>query len=360
MARLQPQRAAKSVQSRSWQPDLTGPICVTSTVPDRLNSNSQIRQFLAEGFRTLLPGSQVVAPGFHAAVDVIATVRPGLIVAVGGLAIDAVDLGSLRRAADRVGAPLALWLHDDPYEFDYAFKARGIADMIFTNEAWCVPHYGAAVGPGVVHHMPLAASPSVHFREVLPADGRDLDLFFCGVGYPNRVRLLRQAERLLRAHVCVVRGDGWPAELGFATNQRLSPAAFCDHAQRSWLTLNLSRDHNLANRRLGLPASTPGPRTFEVALAGSAQVVFAESLEILDHFDAGTEMLLVESVDDLRDELVRGLDEPDYLVGIARAAQRRAVAEHTYAHRAAAMLACARDAGLVPQARGAVKKAVMF
>ena len=344
MGRLQPPKPAKAAPNRAWQPDALFPVCITSTVPDCLNSNAHIRHHLAEGFRTLLPGNQVSAPGFHAAADTVAATRPGLIVAVGGLAIDAVDLTPLRRAADRTGATLAVWLHDDPYEFDYAYKARGLADIIFTNESWCVPHYG----PGPVHHLPLAASPSAHFREILPAEGRDIDLFFCGVGYPNRVQLLRQARTVLQRHACVVRGDAWPADLAFCANKRLTTAAFCDHAQRALLTLNLARDHNVANRRLGLPASTPGPRTYEVAMAGSAQVVFAESLEILDHFAPDSEILLAESVEDLRLEIVRGLDEPARLVEIARRAQQRALAGHTYAHRANRILDHLRAAGLWP------------
>jgi spore maturation protein CgeB len=344
MGRLQKPRPDKPAISRAGPAAIAAPICVTSTVPDALNSNARIRHYVAEGFRGLLPGSRVISPGFHAAAAEIETARPGLVVAVGGLAIDAVDLTRLRRAADRARAPLALWLHDDPYEFDYAFKARGLADVIFTNDSWCVPHYG----PGPVFHLPLAASPSVHFRDILPAEGRDIDLFFCGVGYPNRVRLLRQAAGVLRGHACVVKGDHWPDDLGFAANQRLSPADFCDHAQRALLTLNLARDHNVANRRLGLPAATPGPRTFEVALAGSAQIAFTESLELLDHFAAGSEILLADHVTDLREAILRGLDEPAWLVDIARRAQRRALADHTYAHRARTMLDCLRAAGCAP------------
>jgi spore maturation protein CgeB len=310
-------------------------VTVTSTVPDALNTNWPIRTYLADGFREAVGEAQVAEAPFELATEAIARGKPDLVVAVGGVAIDGTDLRPLRRAADRADARLAFWLHDDPYEFDYAFRAEALADVIFSNDAWAVPHYRAQE----VHHLPMAGCPKRHFREILPPSERAIGLFFCGVGYPNRIALLRRARQALERQVTVVRGDNWPDDLPFARNQRLSPDEAADCARHAMLTLNIGRDLNLANRRYGLPPSTPGPRTFEVALAGCAQLYFVTGLEIADYFEPGREIVLCDSAAELADILLRAAEEPEYFVEIAAAAQRRALQEHCYRHRAERILA---------------------
>jgi spore maturation protein CgeB len=251
--------------------------------------------------------------------------RPSLVLGVGSLAVDSSNLRQLRRAADRAGALLAFWVHDDPYEFDYAYKAD-CADVLFSNDAWSVEHYRRAN----VHHLPLAASRNAHLRELTPIRNRDLALFFCGVAYPNRIDFIRKADDLLCRHSVRILGAGWPSDIRCARNQRLSTDGMADHAQRSRLTLNIGRDLPIANQRYALPASTPGPRTFEVALSGSPQLYFVSGLEILNYFDSPSEIILIDSISDLARALERAYEEPETLDTLAAGAQQRALREHTY------------------------------
>lgn len=314
-------------------------VLVTSTLVDSSNTNTAIRAYLAEGFAEILGDEHVTAVPIELAAAAIDRVRPDLVVAVGSIVPDASDLRGLRRAADGAGAELAYWLHDDPYEFDYAFKAELTADIIFSNDSWAVHHYRH----GNVHHLPLAASRTRHHRDLVPVAERDTTVFFCGVAYPNRVALLRRADAVLSRHPVAILGADWPADIRCATNRRLSPAEMADHAAGSRLTLNIGRDLDIANRRFALPPATPGPRTFEVALAGSAQLFFATGLEICDAFAPGTEILLVDGVGDIARAIAQALDEPEAIQAIAARAQARALREHTYAHRAARMLALCRN-----------------
>lgn len=318
---------------------LAGPhVLVTSTFPDALNRNPGIRSDLAEGFAELLGAERVRHTPLELAVAAVRATRPDVVIAVGSLVPDLADLRALRRAADAVGAVLIFWLTDDPYEFDYAFKAELYADIVVSNDSWAAQHYRHPD----VHHLPLAAAPDRHFRPIASVAERETVLFFCGVAYPNRVALMRRIDDLLCRHVVEILGAEWPDTLRCAVNRRLTPAQMADYAAAARLTLNIGRDLDVANRRLSLPQATPGPRTFEVALSGSAQLFFVTGLEICAHFEPDTEILLVDGAADIARAIERSLDEPAAIEAIARRAQARALREHTYRHRAARLLDLSR------------------
>lgn len=309
-------------------------VLVTGTTSDAVNINPAIRTYLVEGLSERLGGAAVGQAPLELACERVRRLRPKLVVAVGSLVPDAAGLGALRRSVDAVGAQLAFWLTEDPYEFDYAFKAELLADIVLSNDSWAVHHYRH----GSVHHLPLAASPTRHLRPIHPSLPRDIAIFFCGVAYPNRVALLRRADDLLSRHPVEILGCDWPADLRCAHNRRLTADEMADHAAAAWLTLNIGRDLDIANRRFALPQATPGPRTFEVALSGSTQLYFATGLEICDAFEPDEEILLVDGSRDIARALERIRDEPAAILAIAERAQRRALRDHTYACRAGRIL----------------------
>ncbi len=312
-------------------------VLVTSTVPDRLNSNVAIRSYAATGFAELLGEDAVLCSAYEIAPDVIRREAPDLVFAIGGCGVDGASLNEMRRAADASGARFALWMHDDPYEFDYADRATAVADIIFTCDAWARLHYRF----DHVHHLPMAGCPETHFREIKDSDPATVLMFFCGVGYPNRVDFLRQCKPVLESYPVEVYGAHWPSDLTMAVNKRLTAEEMADKARQSLLTLNIGRTLNIANKRYNLPPSTPGPRTFEVALSGSAQIYFVDGLEIAEYFDVSSEIVLFDSVADLRRILERAREEPEVYLNVARAAQQRALRDHTYQRRAETVIALA-------------------
>jgi spore maturation protein CgeB len=301
---------------------------ITSTVPDRINTNSSIRKYVTDGFRSAFPEMIVNDCPLSLANSLILKNKPDVVIAIGGLAIDNVDLWSLRAACDKSEAKLVLWLHDDPYEFDYSFKVNNIADIVLTNDAWAKEHYNHPQ----VHHLPLAGCHIRHFREISAA--KKIDAFFCGVAYPNRINIFHQLVPVLNNFKTKLMGDNWPSDIPFAFNKRINTEQFCDIANKSTIVFNIGRDFNLANKKFELVPTTPGPRTFEVALAGAAQMYFVDSLEIIDYFSENDEILLFDNVNDVRRILERAIDEPGWILDIAQAAQNRALKEHTYMNRA--------------------------
>ncbi len=169
-------------------------VLVVSTSPDAVNHNVPIRDALRDGFAEVLGAAAVRASPLELAGEAIAAFHPSLVVALGSVAVDAASLRGLARSVRRAGARLAFWLHDDPYEFDYAPKAEALADHIFTNDRWALPHYRHPS----VSHLPLAACRRTHDRPVRPMPERSLDLFFCGAAFPNRIALLERAQAACR------------------------------------------------------------------------------------------------------------------------------------------------------------------
>jgi spore maturation protein CgeB len=129
----------------------------------------------------------------------------------------------------------------------------------------------------------------------------------------------------------------------------LSNAHWSDFCATSWITLNIGRTLHLANSRYQLDASTPGPRTFEAALAGTVQIAFVDGLAISDFFEPGREVLLFDDPQDFTSQLDALLADPERCRDLAEAARQRALRDHTYAARCRTLLNWIDKPGLHPR-----------
>lgn len=267
-------------------------VLLSGSFPDALNSNLVLRSYLAAGFADCVGEGAVRNVPLEVLPAGIDYYRPQLVVCLGSCPPEVVNYSGARAACDRVGSHLAFWLHDDPYEIDLAYSATEVADTIFTNDSWSALHYRHPR----TFHLPLAACPRAHFRPW--TEHKRTDVFFCGVGYDNRISILRDSQQTLVRLRTQVLGDQWPADLPFCENRRIGNDALADGCAQSWITLSLGRSFDLANRRYQLNSVTPGPRIFEAAMSGTVQLVFADSLEILDYFPSGEGILLFDGPED--------------------------------------------------------------
>ena len=155
----------------------------------------------------------------------------------------------------------------------------------------------------------------------------------------NRIDFMRDLHPYFTPrHRVNIYGEKWPQDLSYCRNQRLDTKSFADLCSISLATLNIGRQFDLANSRYSLPATTPGPRTFQAAMAGAVQLFFLESLEIFDYFEPGREILVFDQPKEVIPLLEHLADEPAHAQEIAAASQRRALRDHTYVHRAEAIL----------------------
>ena len=310
-------------------------VLIAGGTPDRLNANAALRGFVAEGFSAILGEDRVANVPFETAIQRVKSTRPHLVLVFGSCLLDQCEYSGLRRACDEAGCPLAFWFHDDPYEFDAAVKAIPVADHIFSNDRWAAEHYHREN----VWHLPLAASPRFHSPRVDTPRRPKRDLFFCGVAYPSRQRILKDLEPVLdRVHTEVF-GEGWDvAEMRFCKNERLPPEKLPEYYGSSAVVLNLGRDFHYANAKYLLAPSTPGPRTFEAAMAGACQFLFVDSLEVLDYFRADEEIVLFNDPAEFEARLAALLADNEARRQIGAAARARCLRDHTYAARARQIL----------------------
>jgi spore maturation protein CgeB len=108
-----------------------------------------------------------------------------IVFAVGSGAEDTVRFESLNRKARASGATVVFWTHEDPYEFDLNVRLLEYCDWFLTNERSTLPYYGDCQ----TGWLPLAADRR-YSRKVIPFRQRNIDLFFCGYGYPLRMHIL--------------------------------------------------------------------------------------------------------------------------------------------------------------------------
>ena len=302
-------------------------VLVTSASPDSVNSNAVLREFVGSGFSGLLTEKNVFCCSLDYAVEAVKFYRPDLIVVFGSCMPDCCDYTSLRNYCIKGSAEMVFWLHDDPYEFDYNYKIFNYANYIFSNDKWAVIH----MDHPRVFHLPLAASEKTHYRPIRTEFERDL--FFCGVCFSNRRQLLLDYSNDLSEFNFEVFGADWPISLAFCKNSRISNESLPDYYAHSIATLNLGRRFNLANNKYQLDPTTPGPRTFEAAMAGAVQCYHYVTPEIFDYFN-NNEILIFDSVQELKDILLRLINDISYRNRIAFASQSRALKDHTYVNRA--------------------------
>ena|GEM_PF-459015 len=311
---------------------VTPKVLICSASPDRLNHNAALLSYVGRGFSEILSQEQVMTSSYDYAAEAVKRFQPDLVVVFGSCMPACCDYTTLKNNCVKSGAKLAFWLHDDPYEFDSNEKIYPYADFVFSNDQWAVTH----IDHPKAFHLPLAADRQAHFRPI--GEKMDRDFFFCGVGFSNRQQLLADCTELLKPFHVEIFGDQWPSSLSFCKNIRLPNESLPDYYAASLATLNVGRRFNLANSKYQLDARTPGPRTFEAAMAGAVQCVYLEGLELADYFDFGTEILVFDSPSELR-ELMNNLKrDGSRRRQIAERSQARALRDHTYARRASKLL----------------------
>lgn len=309
-------------------------VLVCGAAPNEVNSNAVLREYVGRGFCEVLSNENVLTCSFERSVEAAKQFHPELIIVFGSCMPADCEYTSLRTYCSRNSAILVFWLHDDPYEFDTNYKIYQYADFIFSNDRWSVTH----ISHPNVFHLPLAADPKAHFRDI--KNTMERELFFCGVAFPNRRQIVTDFAKISSEFHVEIFGADWPKELNFCKNTRLSNEILPDYYATSLVTLNMGRNLNLANDRYQLIATTPGPRTFEAAMAGAVQCVYLEGLELSDYFTFGEEILVFDSISELPILINQMRSNPLLRRQISEKSQARAMKDHTYANRAYNLLRC--------------------
>ncbi len=261
-----------------------------------------------------------------------------LLVCIDGQRLDAALVARVRPAVGR----LVLWVFEDPFMLDTNLAALDLFDLVFTNDPSCVASYA-----GKGRYLPLGADPFSQQRPVLRDRDLRFDLFFAGTMWPNRIAIL---GRVITAFpdarlklVCPT--NDWlpplPPEIAErAITRPVSHDAFIEFAQASRVALTVFRDHGspgAAGDDARNRATAPGPRLYELALAGTAQVVYRDPGMDPARL-ADLDGILVAPEDGLVPAIAGILADPKLRLDLAMRAQASALARHCYEHRLRSLL----------------------
>ena len=303
-------------------------VLICGDAPLESEANASIRGAIHDGWVEYLSPQGVSCASLASAGAAIETMRPDLLLCVGSCLPETAYFGEAARLARAAGAVCAFWATEDPYEKDASYRIEQHFDAIFTCDRWTRRFYDHPR----VFHLPLAGCPRRHHVPIDQDAAHPIDVLFCGVAFASRREIIAGLMPALRGLRVSVIGPGWSGAPGFS-DQRIDKARLIELYAQAKIVLNLGRSLNFENARYQIAASTPGPRTFEAAMAGGMQLFHEDTPEIRDYFDEDEIPGFSGPLEfqRLRD---RFLQADDLRIGTARRAQRRALTEHTYALRA--------------------------
>jgi spore maturation protein CgeB len=272
---------------------------------------------------------------------------PDMVFALAQAPLDMETLAAL----GRMGIARAFWFCEDAHVLPYWKHFCTAYDVFFhlqpdvlSEPLHAAGAYGAPLQLGFDPelHRPLVLSDAERARYAC-------DLSSIGAGYHNRRQFLPGLADLgLRLY-----GTSWPAVSPFL---EMSPEFnVWQSSETSNLIFNASRINLNLHSSPWVEGVNPvgdyvNPRTFELAGARAFQLVDERS-DLPRFFEPGREIATFRDLDECRSKIAYYLAHEDERVEMAAAAQRRALAEHTYRHRMAEAIdrICAGPLPLAPR-----------
>ena len=263
----------------------------------------------------------------------VSAFKPDLVLTLTDAPVVAPELDAVRRAGIRT----ACWFLASARDHSEWRDIAPGCDTFFTIQQGQFEDDARRSGASVVRYLPAACDPAVHQPITPTADERarwGSPLAFEGDACLNRRRILASVTDLS----LTVRGVGWQgSEL-----ERWADAGCqvpTDHERAliaSASAINLTIHAASHVEGLDPDADYIDPRTFELAARGAFQIVDAR--RPLRHAFGEDEVPAFTSLPDLRALAERFLAQPEERLVHVHRARDRALAEHTFAHRARALL----------------------
>jgi spore maturation protein CgeB len=226
------------------------------------------------------------------------------------------------------GALWVNWFCDERRTHESISALAAAYDVVFVAGS-AVAETGATIGLPPMRYLPPGCDPSVH-RPMRSRDRFRANVVFVGTATPHRERLLSDLVEFGLA----VWGPGW---------RKTKLRDYCrgellDHG-------NYIRAYAGASVAVNVQCSCdsdgadPGcnRRLFELAAIGVPQVV-EDRPDIHRHFREGSEILVARTTAGFKSLLSEALQDRAWSDQVAAGARQRALTEHTYMHRLAALL----------------------
>ncbi|MXV43735.1 glycosyltransferase [Saccharibacter sp. 17.LH.SD] len=292
------------------------------------HANAQVRETIMDGLVACFGEGNVTAVDISSAAASVRTLRPVLVFAMGSYLPESTYFGEVSREAKKIGATTTFWATEDPYEQDAHYQINDDFDVIFSCDRWGHHFYQR----DRVFHMPLGACHELHYVPIDEKVERTIDVLFCGVAFSSRKEVARNLMPVLEKLNTRFIGPGWgDMGIGFS-DARIEKKQLVELYSRSKIVLNLGRSLHFENKRFMISPSTPGPRTFEAALAGAFQAFHEETYELRRYY-AADEIPVFSNRRDFEKLVDEYLHDDQKRIKMARKAQERTEKEHLYVHR---------------------------
>lgn len=250
---------------------------------------------------------------------------PALVLVVDAPELTAGAIGQLRRRDD---AAWAAW---------FLGEIRSLALMEAVG-----PAYDQVFVPGTdlaeeledagmrAHYLPGACDPSVH-RPMRARDQFRANVVFVGTATPEREHLLAS----LVEYGLAIWGAGW--RQSSLRDYCRGEALAMDDFVRAYAGASVAVNIHRTGEALSVTETGCNERVFELAAIGAPQVTDRRA-DLAAHFTEGEEVRTWGDAQELRAHVEALLHDPAEAERLAAAGRRRALAEHTYMHRASALL----------------------
>ncbi|MNM84614.1 Spore protein YkvP [compost metagenome] len=268
--------------------------------------------------------------------ELAATHKPDLVLVLDGVELPTDQIDTIRG----LGIRTAIWFTDDPYYTDFTSNIAPHYDYVFTMERNCIDYY-RSLGCSNVYYLPFAAYTE-HYRPSLTLSPIRRNISFIGSAYWNRVNFFQPIIGRLMESGLVINGIWWdrlPEHVNY-TNQIelgkwMGPLETSEAYSGSKIVINLHRspiDESVNNNTIGVTASSPNPRTFEIAACGTLQLVDVRE-DLASFYTPGVEIETYSTSEELMEKVNFYLTHEKERQEIALRALEKTYRDHTYSNR---------------------------
>lgn len=270
--------------------------------------------------------------------------KPDLVLVLNGLHYFPTDHGEQIAAIREMGIKTAIWFVDDPYFTDWSVNIALHYDLVVTQEKSCEGLYREA-GCANVHYLQMAAHTSLFQPMSVPEQYRT-DVCFIGIAFYNRAQLFDEIAHDLKRHKLFIGGDHWSRMREYRHIRHsvrpgyIVPIEAAKYYNGAKIVINVHRapdpgpdNHN----RLGLPAHSLNPRTFDLAACGALQLV-DDRQELLGSYTVGKEIVAYRNARELVELIDYYLTHEEERLEIAARGYRRTIRDHTFDNRMTQLL----------------------
>ncbi len=266
---------------------------------------------------------------------VIAQTRPAVVLVLEGIQLTAAAIASLRPEAH---AGWFNWFCDGRRTVDTIDAIAPSYDAVFVAGSETAARLTRNGGPPA-GYLPAGCDPSIH-RPLRSRDQFRANVVFAGTATSYRERMLSGLVEFGLA----LWGPGWRRTKlrDYCRGEQLEHGDYVRAYAGASVAVNVSYDEE------GDVEPGCSRRLFELAAIGVPQVA-EHRADLSRHFREGSEILVWRDAAELRALTAEALHDRAWAEQVAAGARQRAIGEHTYVHRMAALLNAVMPQSSVPQ-----------